>query len=370
MSASVPFLDLRPSHEPLKAEILDAFAQLIETNHYANGPAVARFERAFAAYVGTGDCVGVASGLDALRLGLVALGLQQSDEVVVPAHTFVATVEAVTQAGGRPVLVDVSEADYCISPEAAATAVTDRTAAILPVHLYGQVADVRALSSLAAQRSLVLLEDACQAHGAERDGIRAGAAGQAAAFSFYPGKNLGAMGDGGALTTSDADVALRVRALREHGQTAKYRHDFEGWTSRLDTIQAIVLERKLAELDAWNEQRRAAATRYLEALDGVGDLRLPPVPAGSSPVWHLFVVRTAEPAALGEHLARVGIGSGRHYPQPVHLTAAYGWLGYREGEFPVAERIAREGLSLPIFPGISEAQLEAVSNAVRSYFDG
>ena len=214
------------------------------------------------------------------------------------------------------------------------------------------------------------MEDACQAHGADRAGIRPGTASAAAAFSFYPGKNLGAAGDAGALVTADAEAAARVRALREHGQTAKYVHAYEGWTARLDTIQALVLSHKLPLLDDWNEQRRRAAGFYNETLEGVGDLRLPPVPVGSTPVWHLFVVRTGEPEQLAAFLRERGIGTGRHYPDPVHLTDAYRWLGYRRGEFPIAERLARECLSLPMFPGITETQLAAVVDGVRSFFDG
>lgn len=363
---AVPFLDLAPAHKPLKGAILEEISELLDTGAFTNGPAVSRFEEAFAAYCRTDLCVGVASGLDALRLGLAATGLEQGGEVVVPAGTFVATLESVTQAGGVPVLVDVSDEDYCIDPAAAAAAIGSKTHALMPVHLYGQMADMRALEGL----RVVIVEDACQAHGAERDGIRAGATGLASAFSFYPGKNLGAAGDAGALVTNDADVAARVRALREHGQTAKYVHAMEGWTSRLDTIQAIVLAHKLAELDEWNVERRAAAAYYQEALAGIGDLRLPPVAPGSDPVWHLYVVRTADPETLGTSLREHGVGSGRHYPDPVHLTGAYAHLGYQAGAFPVAESLARECLSLPMFPGITEQQLDRVVDAVRSFFDG
>jgi dTDP-4-amino-4,6-dideoxygalactose transaminase len=237
------------------------------------------------------------------------------------------------------------------------------------VHLYGQMADMRALRQLGADRDLAILEDACQAHGAERDGLRAGATGTVGAFSFYPGKNLGAAGDAGALVTADADLALRVRALREHGQTAKYVHTYEGYTARLDTIQAIVLAHKLPLLDGWNEQRRDSARFYDHALAGVGDFVTPPVPGGSAPVWHLYVVRTADPDRLGSFLRERGIATGRHYPDPVHLTGAYRWLGHTTGDFPVAEALAREGLSLPMFPGIAEAQLAAVVEGIRAFFD-
>lgn len=364
----VPFVDLAPSHLPVKEQVLAEVAALIDDGRFVNGPQVAEFERAFAAWTGTAHCVGLASGLDALRLALQAAGLEPGDEVLAPANTFVATVEAIVQAGGTPVLVDAAESDWNIDVGAAAAAVTSRTRFLLPVHLYGQLADVRRLVELAEREGLAVVEDACQAHGADRDGIGAGAAGLAGAFSFYAGKNLGAMGDAGALVTGDAGLADTVRALREHGQRAKYVHELEGWTARLDTIQAIVLLAKLPLLERWTEERRTAARLYQDALEGVGDLVLPPVPAGSRPVWHLFVVRTEAPERLAAALGERGIATGRHYPAPVHLTPAYRRLGYAEGAFPVAEALARECLSLPIFPGITESQLEAVVDGVRAAF--
>ena len=369
-AVQVPFLNLRPSLSPVREEILRGISELLDSGAFTNGPIVAEFEQAFATYCAVDHCVGVASGLDALRLGLIALGLERGQEVVVPAMTFVATLEAVTQAGGVPVVADVSEADYCLDPDAARAAIGPRTHALLPVHLYGQMADMSAFHDLAERAGLVMIEDACQAHGAERDGLRSGSVATAAAFSFYPGKNLGAAGDAGAFVTGDAELAGHVRALREHGQTAKYVHAHEGWTARLDAIQALVLIHKLAMLDDWNAQRRRAARIYDDALAGVGDLVLPPVPEGSAPVWHLYVVRTADPSALAEFLAERGIASGRHYPDPVHLTAAYARLGHRPGDFPVAEALARECLSLPMFPGLTEAQQAEVTGAVRAFFDG
>jgi dTDP-3-amino-3,4,6-trideoxy-alpha-D-glucose transaminase len=366
----VPFLDLAPAHDGLKAGLLAAISDLIDTGAFTNGPHVAAFEREWAAYCGTVECVGVASGLDALRLALLGLKLEPGDEVVVPALTFIATVEAVTQAGGRPVVADVSEADYCLDAAAAGAALTPRTRVLLPVHLYGQMADVVALRRLAASQTLALVEDACQAHGAERDGLRAGASGMAGAFSFYPGKNLGAMGDAGALVTNDSGLAARARALREHGQTKKYEHGVEGYTARLDTVQALVLLHKLRQLDEWNAQRQRAAAFYLDALADLGDLQLSPVAASSEHVWHVFVVRTGNPDALTAFLAERGIGTGRHYPHPVHLTRAYEWLGLPRGAFPVAEAVAAEAISLPLFPGITEEQLSAVVEAIRRYFGG
>jgi dTDP-4-amino-4,6-dideoxygalactose transaminase len=357
-------LDLATAHEGLKADVLAEIADLIDSGAFTNGPQVREFEEAFAGYCGTGYCVGVASGLDGLRLGLLAAGIEPGDEVIVPANTFVASLEAITQAKGRPVLVDASEADWNLDVGLAERAVSPLTRFLMPVHLYGQLADMRRLVGL----RLPVVEDACQAHGATREGLRAGAGGVAAAFSFYPGKNLGAFGDAGALVTSDEQLAVRVRMLREHGQAEKYRHELEGWTARLDTIQALVLLRKLQMLDDWNAARRAAASYYLEHLAGVGDLRLPPVAANSEPVWHLFVVRSSKRDALAASLRDQGIATGLHYPEPPHLSAAYQWLGYARGDFPVAEAMAGEVLSLPMFPGITESQLDAVAAAIRDFF--
>jgi dTDP-4-amino-4,6-dideoxygalactose transaminase len=365
---SVPFLDLGLLHRDLKAAIVEEIADLVDSSAFTNGPQVREFEAAFAAYCGTGECVGLASGLDALRLGLQAAGIEQGDEVVVAANTFVATLEAITQAGGKPVVVDASESDWNLDAGAVEAALTERTRFLMPTHLYGQLADMRALEEIAERRGLAILEDACQAHGASRDGVVAGTVGIANAFSFYPGKNLGAFGDAGALTTDDGELAARVRSLREHGQTRKYLHELEGWTARLDTIQAIVLLRKLPLLDRWNGERRAVAAKYTERLAGVGDLGLPPVPGGSEPVWHIYGVRTADPEALAGFLRERGIGTGRHYPDPVHLSPAYAWLGHGPGDFPVAEGIAAQQLSLPMFPGMTEAQVDAVVGGIADYF--
>jgi dTDP-4-amino-4,6-dideoxygalactose transaminase len=355
-------------HAPLEEAILRELAAVIDAGAFVNGPQVEAFERQFAGYCGTAHCVGLASGLDALRLALLAAELEPGGEVILPANTFVATLEAVTQAGLVPIPVEASESDYNLDPEAAAAAIGVRTVAILAVHLYGQLADLSSLARVAEHHGIRLFEDAAQAHGARRDGLRAGAVGLANGFSFYPGKNLGAMGDAGALTTDDPKLAERARALREHGQRRKYIHEWQGWTARLDTFQAVVLAHKLPHLDRWNEERRRAAGWYAEALAGMGDLRLPPVAPGSEPVWHLYVVRTADPEAVGERLRSEGIGVGRHYPVPVHLLPAYAQLGHRSGAFPVAEAIARECLSLPIYPGITEAQVGRVAEAIAAYF--
>jgi dTDP-4-amino-4,6-dideoxygalactose transaminase len=301
-------------------------------------------------------------------LALLAFGLERGDEVIVPAMTFIATFEAVVQAGGRPVVVDVREDDVGIDVDAAGAACTERTRFVVPVHLYGQMADVRALRALASRHDLVMVEDAAQAHGAERDGVQAGAGGAAGAFSFYPSKNLGAFGDAGAVVLDDERAASTARALREHGEVRKYESRYIGYTARLDALQALVLSHKLPLLARWTEERREAAEFYSAALDGVGDLRLPTTVDGARHVWHVYAIRTADPEALSRFLAGRGIATVRHYPQPPHLSEAFLHLGFRAGSFPVAEAVARETLSLPIYPGIAEAQLEAVADAVSDYF--
>ena len=364
----IPFLDLSIGLDPIREQVLADIAEIFATGAFINGPAVREFEEEFAAYCGVDHCVGLASGLDALRLALEALDLEPGAEVLVPAMTFIATWEAVTQAGGVPVPVDVSAADYGIDLGAASAAVGSRTRAIVPVHLYGQMVDPHELTRLARQFDLSVVEDACQAHGATRDGVGAGTVGDAAAFSFYPGKNLGAAGDAGALVTGDAKLADRVRALREHGQAVKGTHLSVGWTARLDTLQAAVLLRKLPLLDEWNAGRRTVAEWYRQALADVGDLILPAVGAGSDPVWHVYVVRTRDPLALADHLRAHGVQTGRHYPEPPHLSSAYADLGYGHGAYPVAEALGREVLSLPMFTGMTAQQVETTAAAIADFF--
>ena len=364
---TVPFLDLGAIHASLKQEILEEIAEIVDSGAFINGPQVSAFEAAFAGYCGISACAGLASGLDALRLALQALEIGAGDQVIVPANTFIASFEAITQAGARPLPVDASEEDYNLDPVALSAAVSEQTRAVMPVHLYGQMADMKSISAIAEANSLAVVEDACQAHGASRAGIRPGAAGPAA-FSFYPGKNLGAFGDAGALVSSDEGLVERVKMLREHGQRQKYRHEAIGYTARLDTIQAAVLLRKLPQLDGWNEARRAIAELYDDALLGVGDLRLPPVPEGSEPVWHLYVVRTGARDELAGFLRERGIATGLHYPEPPHLSSAYRALGYKRGDFPVAERLADEVLSLPIFPGMTEGQSLRVVEQISEFF--
>lgn len=366
----VPFLDLGPTFAPIRASLLADIDELIASGSFVNGPQVESFERAFAEVCGRGAAIGMASGLDALRIALLACGLEEGDEVVVPAMTFAASFEAVIQAGGRPVVADVLDDDVGMDPAAAAAAMNDRTRFLMPVHLYGQMSDVAALREVAARHGAEILEDACQAHGAVRDGVAAGTAGIAAAFSFYPTKNLGAMGDAGAVVMDDEAALAKARALREHGHTSRYHSEYVGYTARLDTIQALVLLRKLPLLEGWNEQRRQLAAWYDEALTGVGDLKLPAAVDGSTHVWHVYAVRSSVRDALGEFLASRGIGTNRHYPEAPHLMPAFAGLGLGEGAFPVAEAVARETISLPFFPGMTEQQQQAVVDATREFFAG
>lgn len=366
----VPYIDLRRINAPLVDGIGAALARAMGHGRFLGGEEVEDFERAFADYCGAAESVGVACGLDALRFALIGAGIEPGDEVIVPANTFVDMMEAVVQAGATPRLADVSERDYNIDPAHAAALVSRRTRAIVAVHLYGQMADMDALSRIARRHDLALIEDAAQAHGADRAGRRAGAASQAAAFSFYPTKNLGAMGDAGAVVTSSPSLAATARMLRDHGQRAKHQHVVRGWTSRLDTFQAVVLLQRLPWLDEHNAQRRLIARWYASALDGLGDLVLPPVAPGSRPVWHVYPVATADPAALGRHLSARGVETSRHYPVPVHLSEGWRDLRPPPGALPVTERLASRLLSLPCFPGMTEGELERVAAAIRSYFDG
>jgi dTDP-4-amino-4,6-dideoxygalactose transaminase len=366
---TVPFVDLSHMNATVERDVLADAAAIISTGAFTNGPHVEWFEREFAGYCGAREAVGVSSGLDGLRLALIAAGVGPGDEVIVPAQTFVATFEAVTQVGARPVVADIGETDYNLDPDAARAAVSGRTRAILPVHLFGQMADMQRLGQLAESHGLLLLEDACQAHGAMRDGVRPGAVGDAAVFSFYPTKNLGAFGDAGALVADVREFAERARSLRQHGECDTRVSEHIGYTARLDTLQAAVLLRKLPFLDEWNRQRRETAAYYTAALEGVGDIQSLPVPAGSLPVWHLYPVRTSRLEPLRAFLTERGIGTGRHYRRPPHLAPAYAGLNHRRGDFPVAERVADELLSLPIYPGISESQTAWLTKSVRRFFD-
>ena len=347
-------------------------ATVMERGAFIQGAPVAAFEAEFAAFSGVRHCVSVANGTDALELALRATGIPPGSEVIVPANTFIATAEAVVRAGGRPVPVDCDD-DALIDVAQVAAAITPETWAVMPVHLYGQMADMETLASICDSRSLALVEDAAQAQGAERNGRGIGFWGMAAGTSFYPGKNLGAYGDGGAVLTDDAAVAAVVRRLANHGSEVKYIHTVVGTNSRLDALQAVVLRAKLALLAEWNSLRRQAAALYgemLEPLEAAGLIRRPRVVAGNTPVWHLYVVRVDRRDEVLAHLTASGIGAGIHYPVPLHRTEAFAHLGYGPGDFPRAEAQADEILSLPIYPGITEAIIsrvvDAVTEAVRA----
>ncbi len=371
----IPLVDLGAQYESIKDEVDSAMKSVISAGAFILGPEVAGFESAFAGYCRAEHCVGVASGLDALTLSLQAAGIVPGDEVIVPVNTFIATALAVSRAGAKPVLVDCEEDTFQIDPGRIADALTGRTKAVMPVHLYGQCADMEAVGRIAAERGLVVIEDAAQSHGAERNGHRSGSMGLAGCFSFYPAKNLGAFGDGGAVVTSDAEIASRIRAMRDYGQSQKYHHVELGANSRLDTIQAAVLSVKLARLDGWNAARRQVATWYDEELAGLageGRVTLPRVAEGNEHVWHLYVVRLpgADRGSVLESLRASGIGAGVHYPVPIHMQPAYGGMGLGAGCFPVAERLAGEIVSLPMFPEMRRDQVAQVAAALGEALDG
>lgn len=362
---SIPFLDLKTPNLNLVNELEAAFRRVLESGGYILGQEVEAFEAEFAAYCGTRHCIGVGNGLDALHLILRAYGVGAGDEVIVPSNTYIATWLAASYAGARPVPVEPIESTYNIDPQRIQDAITSRTKAIIVVHLYGQPADMDTINAIARQHGLKVIEDAAQAHGARYKGIRAGNLADAAGFSFYPGKNLGALGDGGAITTNDDALAAQIRMLRNYGSQVKYHNKVKGFNSRLDELQAAILRVKLKYLDEWNSQRDRLAVKYLETLAESG-LVLPVVPSWAEPVWHLFVIRTTQRASLQKDLEKAGVGTMIHYPIPPHLQDAYAEEGYHEGDFPIAERIHHEVLSLPMFPHLGEMQVANISTAIMS----
>ena len=358
----VPFVDLRAQHDALALDIERAVRQVFERGDFILGAAVERFEAEFAAYIGTKHAIGVASGLDAIELALRAAGIGPGDEVITSANTFIATVLAILAVGARPVLVDADPDRYTIDPAGLSAAITSRTRAIVPVHLFGQPVDVNAVLAVAHRHNLVVVEDAAQAHGARCNGQRAGAFGHAAAFSFYPSKNLGAYGDGGMIVTSDDRTAGALRLLRNYGQRAKYDHAIAGTSSRLDTVQAAILRVKLPHLDGWNAARRRHAAAYTELLSAL--VRTPVEASGVEHIYHLYVIETERRDALQQQLRAREISTGIHYPIPVHLQEACASLGYRAGDFPVTERAAARMLSLPMYPELTAMQIEYVVDAI------
>jgi dTDP-4-amino-4,6-dideoxygalactose transaminase len=363
-TARIPFLDVAAAYAELQEELDEAVRKVMSSGQFILGPEVTAFEEDFAAYCEVDHAIGVGNGLDALRLILLGYGVGDGDEVLVPSNTFIATWLAVTQAGATPVPVEPDPLTHNVTAEGLEAALTEATKAIMPVHLYGQPANMDAIAALGREQDIPVIEDAAQAQGARYRGRRAGSLGDAAGFSFYPGKNLGAVGDAGAVTTDDPELADRIRMLRNYGSKVKYHHDLPGLNSRLDSVQAAALRVKLRHLDDWNERRRSVAARYLERLDGIEGLALPAAPDWAEPVWHLFVVRHPRRDALQERLAEAGVDTIIHYPIPPHLTGAY--AAELEGAaLPVAEGLADEVLSLPMGPHLPLDDANRVAEAVR-----
>jgi dTDP-4-amino-4,6-dideoxygalactose transaminase len=361
----VPFLDLQAHHSPLREELNAAIHEVIDSHAFTGGPFVAKFEEDFATYCGCEHALGVGSGTEALWLCLLALGIGPGDEVITVPSTFMATAGAITHCGAKPVFVDIDERVYTLSPAALRGAITPRTKAIIPVHLFGQPADMDPILEVAREHGLAVVEDACQAHGALYKGRPAGSLGDAGCFSFYPGKNLGAFGDAGAVVTNNRALQEKIRALRDHGQVQKYRHSFVGWNCRMDGIQAAVLRVKLRRLDAANASRRAHAAHYNRLFEGFEQVITPVEAPYSRHVYHVYSIRIAERDQVMRTLGEKGIGSGIHYPVPVHMQEAYRGLGYSTGAFPVAERCADQFLSLPMYPELAPSQVEIVGEAVK-----
>ncbi len=388
---SIPFLDLVSPHIELEQELTGVFLKAIRTGGFVGGPMVDEFEKAFAEFCETKYSAAISSGTDALRFGLMASGVKTGDVVVTVPHTFIATTEAISQAGALPEFVDIDEQTFNMDPvklaeylqkqcsiDDAGTVTSRRSGrpvtAIVPVHLYGQMSDMDAILELAERYHLVVIEDACQAHGAEyfskkhNRWMKAGSMGRAAAFSFYPGKNLGACGEAGAATTNDPGIAKTMKMLRDHGQATKYYHDVEGYNGRMDAIQAGLLDVKLTHLPKWNAQRRERAAEYKRLLESADTALVPPYePAWSRAVYHLYVVRSADREGLMDHLKKAGIGTGIHYPIPLHLQKAYASMNYREGDFPITERAAAEIVSLPMFPQLTGEQQSVVVEEIRHF---
>ena len=364
----VPFVDLPAQHRALREELSAAIQQVLDRSDFALGEDVSKFEEEFARFCGTQYAVALDSGLAALELSLRALGIGPGDEVIVPAHTFIATAAAVSFADARPVLVDVDERTYNLDVDLLEAAITPRTRAILPVHLYGLPADMDSILAVAAKYGLFVVEDACQAHGALHKGRRAGSLGHAAAFSFYPTKNLGGCGDGGIMVTDDAAVAERVCAMRNCGQREKYIHELPPFNHRMDTLQAAILRVKLGYLEGWIEERRRNAALYSELFVG-SDLVTPTETPGATHAYHLYVIRTPRRDALLAHLHQQGVGAAIHYPIPIHLQPFYSDGGFRRGQFPVTERVCEQVLSLPMFPEMRVEQVQYVAESVNQFLN-
>ena len=362
----VPFLNLKAQHDPLRADLAAAFLEVLDTSAFAGGPFVARFEEDFAAFCHTPYAVGVGNGTDALWFALLALGVGPGDEVITVPHTFIATAEAISFCGAKPVFVDIEEATYTMDPRHLERAITPRTKAIIPVHIFGQTADMDPIIEIAKRHGLPVIEDACQAHGASYKGRAAGSMGVAGCFSFYPGKNLGALGEAGAVVTHSKELKEKMQVLRDHGQAKKYYHSVVGWNGRMDGLQGAALRIKLKHLAAGNARRREHALAYNQALAGLSEVVTPKAAAWATHVYHIYALRVTNRDGLIKALGEKGIGCGVHYPIPLHLQDAYRSLGLGRGAFPVAERCAEEFLSLPMFPELTPEQLAIVTRELKA----
>jgi dTDP-4-amino-4,6-dideoxygalactose transaminase len=362
----IPFLNLKAQHQALKSEILAAVSEVLDSTAFAGGPFVAKFEEEFAAFCQTKHSVAVGNGTDALWFALLALGIGPGDEVITVSNTFIATAEAISYCGAKPVFVDVDEETYTIDPRLIERAITPRTRAIIPVHLYGQMADMDPIMEIARKHGLYVVEDACQAHGAEYKGRRAGSIGDVGCFSFYPGKNLGACGEAGASVTNNLELKNKMAMFRDHGQAKKYYHSVVGWNGRMDGIQGAILSIKLKHLDAWTESRRGHARAYGAAFAHVPGVLTPKEAAHRKHVYHLYVLRVRNRDQLLKALADKGVNCAIHYPVPLHLQEAYGSLGVARGSLPVSERCAQEIISLPMFPELNSSEIQTVVNSVAA----
>ena len=360
----IPFVDLRSMHMEIKDELQEVFDRVLDTSAFVLGSEVLRFEQEFASYVGTRHCVAVNTGTAALHLALAALEIGPGDEVITVPHTFIATAEAISAVGARPVFIDIDPVSFTMDPASLETAITNKTRAIIPVDLYGQVADMDPIQEIADRHGIPVIEDACQAHGAQYKGRKAGSFGVAGCFSFYPGKNLGACGEGGAVTTNDAELAHKIRLWRDHGSSKRYEHVFPGLNMRMEGLQGGILSVKLKYLDRWNDQRRTAATEYTRILADT-DLEAPTEMSYGRHVYHLYVIQSSKRDLLREQLTEAGIESGLHYPTPLHLQEAYRFLGYKQGDFPVTEALKDRILSLPMYPGIQSEAIARVVSQLR-----
>jgi dTDP-4-amino-4,6-dideoxygalactose transaminase len=366
----VPFLDLKPQYRQIETELAPKLCEIMAAGAFIGGPEVEAFEAEFAAFCESPHCVGLNSGTDALRFALMAAGVGPGDEVITVPHTFIATTEAISQAGAVPVFADIDPRTCTLDPGRLEAAVTPKTKAVIPVHLYGQPADMDPILDIARRRRLWVVEDACQAHGARYKGRMAGSMGVVGCFSFYPGKNLGAFGDAGAAVTADEGLARRMRMLRDHGQSRKYVHDIEGYNGRLDAMQAAVLRVKLKRLEDWNQARRANAAHYTHLLADVPGVGIVGEAGHSRSVYHLYVILVEDRDGLQRFLAEKGVGTGLHYPVPLHLQKAYAHRGFKKGDFPASERTAETLLSLPMFAELTREQIEYVADCISEYMNG